>query len=34
VEEIVEIASQFGIVTPTPPTLAEEPDMAFRDDAA
>ncbi len=34
IEEIVEIASQFGIVTPYTAYLAEEPDMAFRDDAA
>jgi Ca-activated chloride channel family protein len=34
VEEIVEIASQFGIVTPYTAYLAEEPDMAFRDDRA
>jgi len=34
VEEIVEIANQFGIVTPYTAYLAEEPDMAFRDDRA
>jgi Ca-activated chloride channel family protein len=34
IEEIVEIASQFGIVTPYTAYLAEEPDLAFRDDRA
>ena len=34
IREIVEIANQFGIVTPYTAYLAEEPDMAFRDDRA
>jgi Ca-activated chloride channel family protein len=34
IEEIVEIANQFGIVTPYTAYLAEEPEMAFRDDMA
>jgi Ca-activated chloride channel family protein len=34
VEEIVEVANQFGIVTPYTAYLAEEPDLAFRPDGA
>ena len=34
VAEIVEVATQFGIVTPYTSYLAEEPEMAFRDDLA
>lgn len=34
VEEIVDIASQFGIVTPYTAYLAEEPDLAFRNEEA
>jgi Ca-activated chloride channel homolog len=34
VEEIVEVASQFGIVTPYTAYLAEEPDMMFAEPAA
>lgn len=34
VEEIVEIATQFGIVTPYTSYLAEEPELAFRQDIA
>ena len=34
VEEIVEVANQFGIVTPYTAYLAEEPDLAFRQDFA
>jgi Ca-activated chloride channel family protein len=34
IEEIVSIANQFGIVTPYTAYLAEEPDLAFRDDLA
>jgi Ca-activated chloride channel family protein len=34
VEEIVEIATRFGIVTPFTAYLAEEPDLAFRPRAA
>jgi Ca-activated chloride channel family protein len=34
VEEIVEVATRFGIVTPYTSYLAEEPDFAFRDDLA
>ena len=32
IEEIVEIANGFGIVTPYTSYLAEEPELAFRDD--
>jgi Ca-activated chloride channel homolog len=34
IEEIVSIANQFGIVTPYTAYLAEEPDLALRDDRA
>jgi len=34
VEEIVDIATRFGIVTPFTSYLAEEPDLAFSPDAA
>jgi Ca-activated chloride channel family protein len=34
IEEIVDIATQFGIVTPYTAYLAEEPEMALRDDEA
>jgi Ca-activated chloride channel family protein len=34
IEEIVDIANQFGIVTPYTAYLAEEPEMALRDDLA
>ena len=34
IDEIVEIATQFGIVTPYTAYLAEEPQLAFDDDAA
>ena len=34
VAEIVEVATQFGIVTPYTSYLAEEPELAFRDDLA
>jgi len=34
IEEIVEVASQFGIVTPYTAYLAEEPDLAFRNEDA
>ncbi|CAN5629968.1 VIT domain-containing protein [soil metagenome] len=34
VEQIVDIATRFGIVTPFTAYLAEEPDMAFRPDEA
>jgi hypothetical protein len=34
IEEIVEVANQFGIVTPYTAYLAEEPDMAFERDMA
>jgi Ca-activated chloride channel homolog len=34
VEEIVEVASQFGIVTPYTAYLAEEPDLLFAEPAA
>ena len=34
VEEIVEVATQFGIVTPYTSYLAEEPELAFREDMA
>ena len=34
VEAIVEIANSFGIVTPYTSYLAEEPELAFRDDLA
>jgi Ca-activated chloride channel family protein len=34
IQEIVSIANQFGIVTPYTAYLAEEPDLAFRDDRA
>jgi len=34
IEEIVDIATQFGIVTPYTAYLAEEPELALRDEAA
>lgn len=34
IEEIVEVATQFGIVTPYTSYLAEEPEMAFRQEFA
>lgn len=34
IEEIVDIATRFGIVTPYTAYLAEEPDLAFRPDRA
>jgi Ca-activated chloride channel homolog len=34
IEEIVDIANQFGIVTPYTAYLAEEPELALRDDDA